>query len=257
MNAPHELPPAPPLRFAKVTRRRVFEEICDQIRRRLARGDYKPGDKLPTERELAAEFGVGRPAVREALRTLENSGVLMLKKGLKGGAFVRHGDPALLTQSIHDLMNLGHLSLESLMEARIVLSDAVLKMACERGTEEEFDAVEKSIGVSEQLEIYGDLNERVHVGTEFFRLIAMAAHNEALTLLIESLSVIVRHVVLQVRPPSTAQIPLRRQILAAMRKRDAATAQAHLHEFFTAIQAEFMRAQSLQTKQREGGALLP
>jgi GntR family transcriptional repressor for pyruvate dehydrogenase complex len=250
MNAPHEIPAPPPLRFAKVTRRRVFEEICDQIRRRMARGDYRPGDKLPTERELAAEFGVGRPAVREALRTLENSGVLELRKGLKGGAFVRQGDPALLTQSIHDLMNLGHLSLESLMEARIVLSAAVLKMACERGTEEEFDAVEQNIDVSEQLETYGDLRERVLAGTEFFRLIAAAAHNDALTLLIDSLSVIVRHVVLQSRPPSTAQVVLRRQILAAMRKRDAATAQARLHEFFTAIQAEFLRAQPPQASSR-------
>ncbi len=99
--------PLPRLQFSKVRRRRVFEEICDQIRRKLARGEFRPGDKLPTERELAAEFSVGRPAVREALRTLESSGVLVLKKGLKGGAFVREGDPTVVTQSIHDLLNLG------------------------------------------------------------------------------------------------------------------------------------------------------
>ena len=66
--------PLPRLQFSKVRRRRVFEEICDQIRRKLARGEFRPGDKLPTERELAAEFSVGRPAVREALRTLHYHG---------------------------------------------------------------------------------------------------------------------------------------------------------------------------------------
>ena len=201
-----------------------------------------PGDKLPPERELAIEFGVGRPAVREALRTLENAGILTLRTGLKGGAFVREADPATVTQSIHDLMNLGHISLQALMEARIVLTGSVLRMACERGTEEEFDAVDRSIDISERLELYGELNERLTAGTEYFRLIAVAAHNDALLLLVDSLSVIVRRVVLQVRPQTTALVPLRRQILAAMRARDAVTAQALLNDFFAQVQAEFLLA---------------
>jgi GntR family transcriptional repressor for pyruvate dehydrogenase complex len=247
MTAPHlaaAVPNHPPPQFSKITRRRLFEEICDRIRAKLARGEYRPGDKLPPERELAIEFGVGRPAVREALRTLENAGILTLRTGLKGGAFVREADPATVTQSIHDLMNLGHISLQALMEARIVLTGSVLRMACERGTEEEFDAVDRSIDISERLELYGELNERLTAGTEYFRLIAVAAHNDALLLLVDSLSVIVRRVVLQVRPQTTALVPLRRQILAAMRARDAATAQALLNDFFAQVQAEFLLANS-------------
>ncbi|MDB5827320.1 MAG: uncharacterized protein JWQ73_1540 [Variovorax sp.] len=227
-----------PAQFSKITRRRLFEEVCDRIRAKLARGEYRPGDKLPAERELAAEFGVGRPAVREALRALENAGLLTLK----GGAFVREADPDTVTQSIHDLMNLGHISLDALMEARIVLTDSVLKMACERGTAQEFDAIERSIDVSERLELYGALDERLSAGTEFFRLIAVAAHNDALLLLVDSLTVIVRRVVRQVRPQTTALIPLRRQILAAMRRHDARAAQAVLHDFFKQVQAEFLLA---------------
>jgi DNA-binding FadR family transcriptional regulator len=59
------------LSFQQVKTRRVFEEICDQIRRRLASGALKPGDKLPAERDRARELKVSRPAVREALGTLE------------------------------------------------------------------------------------------------------------------------------------------------------------------------------------------
>lgn len=231
-----------PAQFSKITRRRLFEEICDRIRAKLARGEYRPGDKLPPERALAAEFGVGRPAVREALRTLENAGILMLKSGLKGGAFVREADPATVTQSIHDMINLGHISVDALMEARIVLTDSVLKMACERGTEQQFDAVERSIDTSERLESYGDLDARLSAGTEFFRLIAVAAHNDALLLLVDSLTVIVRRVVRGTRPHTTAMIPLRRRILAAMRKRDAQAAQEALHDFFKQMQVEFLSA---------------
>jgi GntR family transcriptional repressor for pyruvate dehydrogenase complex len=242
--------PLPRLQFSKVRRRRVFEEICDQIRRKLARGEFRPGDKLPTERELAAEFSVGRPAVREALRTLESSGVLVLKKGLKGGAFVREGDPTVVTQSIHDLLNLGHISTHALMEARVVLTNSVIKLACERGTSEEFDAVERSIDVSERLEIYGELEERLIAGTEFFRLIAVAAHNDALLLLVDSLGIIVRRMVMQVRPQTTAMVELRRLMLAAMRARDATAAQKHLNEFFVLVTERFMLAEAQQKRPR-------
>lgn len=241
----------PRLQFSKVKRRRVFEEICDQIRRKLARGEFRPGDKLPTERELAAEFSVGRPAVREALRTLESSGVLVLKKGLKGGAFVREGDPTVVTQSIHDLLNLGHISMQALMEARVVLTASVMKLACERGTTEEFDAIEQSINISERLEIYGELEERLIAGTEFFRLIAVAAHNDALFLLVDSLAVIQRRMVMQVRPQTTAQIELRRSMLAAMRKRDAASAQKYLDEFFTIVRDRYLLAEAQLRRPRE------
>lgn len=236
---PPATPPAAPLQFSRIKRRRISEEICDRIRRKLARGEFRPGDKLPSERDLAAEFGVGRPAVREALRLLENSGVLLLKKGLKGGAFVREADPDVVTQSIHDLMNLGHISMPALMEARMVLTASVLKLACERGTPEEFDAIEHSIDVSERLEMFGELDERLRAGTDFFHWIALAAHNDALELLVDSLAVIMRRVVLQMRPQTTALIALRRRILAAMRERDVAVAQAALDEFFATIRERY------------------
>src|SRR5438067_840561 len=116
------------LNFQQIKTRRVFEEICEQIRNRLASGALKPGDKLPAERDLAIEFKVSRPAVREALRTLEISGVVSLRKGVKGGAFIRDGNPAMLTQSLQDLMFLGSVSLKSLAEARVLINEVVIKL---------------------------------------------------------------------------------------------------------------------------------
>ena len=71
--------------FGPVRTRRVFEDICDQIRGQVLGGILRPGDKLPAERELAEQFGVSRTAVREALRSLEIAGVVKLQKGVKGG----------------------------------------------------------------------------------------------------------------------------------------------------------------------------
>jgi DNA-binding FadR family transcriptional regulator len=238
--------PLPGPAFTKVKRRRVFEEICDQIRGKLARGEYRPGDKLPSERDLAVELGVGRPAVREAIRTLENAGVLMLRKGLHGGAFVRDGSPETVTQSLHDLMNLGHFSLPALMEARRVIIGSVVRMACERGTPEEFDAIERSIEQIERLDVQRNYPEKVHAGTEFFLALTAAAHNNVLMLLTDSLTTIVRVVAINVRPGNNAMTePLRRDLLACLRARDAAGAQARLERFFDTVEGEFRRALEL------------
>ncbi len=89
--------------FAPIRTKRVFEEICEQVRREMAAGSLRPGDKLPPERELAQKLGVSRAAVREALRSLEIAGVVGLHKGAHGGAFILKGDPDIVTRSIREL----------------------------------------------------------------------------------------------------------------------------------------------------------
>ena len=84
-------------RFAPIRTKRVFEEICEQVRREMAAGTLRPGDKLPPERELALKLGVSRAAVREAFRSLEIAGVVGLHKGARGGAFILKGDPDIVT----------------------------------------------------------------------------------------------------------------------------------------------------------------
>jgi DNA-binding FadR family transcriptional regulator len=232
------------LGFAKVRRRRIFEEIVDQLRGKIARGDYKPGDKLPTERDLARELGVGRPAVREALRTLEGSGVLLLKKGAQGGAFVRQGGSEEVARTLHELVHLGRLSMQDLVEARVVITRSLIALACARGTDADFDAIGQNIELTARLEAEGDFPQRVHAGTEFFRLVAVAAHNDVLMLLVDSLTAIVRLMILQSKPAADAQVPRRRALLSALRRRDSAQALSHLEGFFRGIVRDMLPNQA-------------
>ncbi|PNG46088.1 MULTISPECIES: GntR family transcriptional regulator [unclassified Variovorax] len=224
----------PQLSFQEVKTRRVFEEICAQIRKRLASGVLKPGDKLPAERDLAVEFKVSRPAVREALRTLEISGVVSLQKGVKGGAFIRDGNPALLTQSLQDLMLLGRVSLAGLAEARRLINKMVIELACERATEEDFVALERNIAEIESTE---DLQRRADKGVRFFGLIAHATRNEVLTMLVDSLADIIRYVIeSNGRKARPELVPVRRRILKALRARDAKAAAKGMDEYLTIVQ---------------------
>jgi len=74
--------------FDKVSVGRISETIVDQIRQLMYTGQLRPGDRLPAERDLCERFGVSRVTVREALRTLESSGLVEIRVGARGGAFV-------------------------------------------------------------------------------------------------------------------------------------------------------------------------
>jgi GntR family transcriptional repressor for pyruvate dehydrogenase complex len=215
-------PHSPVPHFGPVKTRRIFEEICDQIRRELASGALKPGDKLPAERELAVQFGAGRTAVREALRSLEIAGVVGLQKGVKGGAFILQGSPGTLTQSIQDMLFLGRITLDSLTEARLLIQDVVVRLACERATEADIAAIEANIDVLEALTRAGRFDDRVVHSVAFYGLLARATQNEVLVIMVDALTEILRHFVARAGPLSKLDlIESRRRFLPYFKARDA------------------------------------
>jgi GntR family transcriptional regulator, transcriptional repressor for pyruvate dehydrogenase complex len=225
------------LEFQSIKTKRVFEEICLQIRGLLASGNLSAGDKLPSERDLAIRFNVSRPAVREALRSLEISGIIELKTGAKGGAFIRDGNSGLLTRSMQDLLLLGSLSSDGLLEARELIHEIVVRLACERGEEEDWLAIEENIREIEKLgSEKEDLPARVEAGFDFFRLIAKATHNEVLIILIESLSDIVRAMIDQVGPVARPElVPVRWRLLKYLRARDPKKAMKEMSSFLGVV----------------------
>ena len=114
--------------FEAIKRRRLSDDVSAQIQMRIASGELRSGDKLPPERELAERFGVSRGAVREALRTLERTGLVSLQAGSRGGAFIGQGNPGLIGDSFRNLYLLGSVSLDDLTEARQWLESTVVRM---------------------------------------------------------------------------------------------------------------------------------
>jgi len=74
--------------FRPIRQLRVSGEVTEQLKQSILLGNFKTGDRLPSERDLAEQFQVSRVAVREALRALENSGFITTRQGVTGGAFV-------------------------------------------------------------------------------------------------------------------------------------------------------------------------
>jgi GntR family transcriptional repressor for pyruvate dehydrogenase complex len=174
-----------PSPFIPLSTKRIFEQIADQIRDLIYSGVFRPGEKLPSERELAIQFHVGRTALREALRVLENEGLISIKQGSNGGSFISKPGIHNVTKSAMDLFSLEELSLQDITEARIPLELAVLDFVMDRITEEDFEHLDKmNISTDEYLR-RGDTP--VSDITNFHVYLAKATKNPVFEMLVGSI----------------------------------------------------------------------
>ena len=221
-------PPRSAPTFAPIQTRRAFEEVCERIRAQIAAGALRPGDKLPPERELALQLGVGRNALREALRSLEIAGVVRLQKGAKGGAFITEGDGGRMDELVRDMLSLGSISVAELTESRIHIQDLVVRLACERATRADLDALDANIERTERMTADGRYLDRVECSREFYRLLVAAAHNEVLAMMVRAVTeILMQFVYTRVAAggkPQPRLVEKRRAFVTALRAHDAETA---------------------------------
>ncbi len=217
--------------FQPVRTRRGFEAVCDRIREQLMSGELKPGDQLPGERELAERFGIGRAAARDALRSLEVSGVVEARKGIQGGFFIKSGGSGGLAQTVQDMVSLAQASLENVMEARTEIICVAIRLACPRATDEEFDVIQRDIDLHADLFRLGRASRNTQSVIEFYRLIAQATHNPLVLMMVDALSEAYRAMLASVDPrPNKDIMVVRQRVLDLMRKRNAQAASDALAE---------------------------
>lgn len=230
--------------FRPVQARRTFQAVAEQIRLQLSRGQLRPGDRLPSDRELAERFGVSRGGVREAIRSLQAAGLVDVRPGVTGGTFIRHDHSGGLTQTVQDMMSLGRVSIAAMTEARIELMGVAIRLACERITDEELDAIEADIDFHTELFKVGKGSRNTKSVVEFYKLIARATHNEVIVMMVDALSEIIQVLLAQVDPtPRKDIIQVRKRVLAHLRERDAAKAMAAMAQHLRRI-GEYLESES-------------
>lgn len=158
----------------KTASNKYYEIILDWFKQQLMSGELKEGDSIPSERELAARFGVSRVPVREALRILEYIGIVSSEAdGLK----IQKVDVQLLNPKANFASEITIETLEKLFEVRIFLESAAAYYAALRRTDEDIALMRESIRcMAETLESGGEHNEKlIQASHDFhFRVIAAA-----------------------------------------------------------------------------------
>ena len=179
--------------------RRAFEDISDQIRDLIYSGVFKPGDKLPPERELAIQFKTGRMAVREALRILEESGFIYTKQGSFGGAFVKNADPSVMTRSISDLIKIGNVSLRELTEVRLGIEKAILEYCFKNIDQNDLKLLKENIEETQKTFLEGGRATEFY--TDFHMLLAKSSKNSLFEMIIEAIMRVTRSFLLSSEKP--------------------------------------------------------
>ena len=175
---------AQPGLFSRVSVGRISEIIVEQIRLLMRQGQLKPGDRLPPERDLCERFGVSRVTVREALRTLESSGLVEIRVGARGGAFVTAPSSGRVGEDLADLLTLSVISAADVAEVGMILETGIVPLVCERATEEDLADLEAICERSEAANEAADYS--MGMPLDFHIRVAQATHNPAVVMLVES-----------------------------------------------------------------------
>jgi GntR family transcriptional repressor for pyruvate dehydrogenase complex len=180
------------LLFRPISEGRAFEEIARQIRNELAEGRLKVGSRLPPERVMAAQMNVSRHVLREALRSLENAGLIRMRKGATGGAFVAAGGGTSIASGMLDLFHIGAISPEQLTDARIWIGGIIVREACKRATPTDIAELETNIDALETAITSEPHPQRVEINFQFHRILARIAANPLLIIMTDGMLNIVR-----------------------------------------------------------------
>src|ERR671933_2144052 len=127
--------------FAPIAIARASSSIADQIRQAIVTGRLAEGERLPPERELAEQFNVSRVTVRDALRALEAMGLIEVRVGARGGAFVTAPTGSVVAQTMSDMMMMSAITPEDVVEARLIVELGTVTLACARADEDDLRAL--------------------------------------------------------------------------------------------------------------------
>jgi GntR family transcriptional repressor for pyruvate dehydrogenase complex len=223
------------------------ELVVQHVRGLIERGELRPGDRLPAERELAVQLGVSRPSVRAGLRSLSAIGVLQTRHG--AGTFITDGPPTLGSEPLSFLAALHGFTRDEMFEARRALEVGVAGLAAERANDEQIATIAEEItGMFAALD---DPQTFLIHDIRFHRSVAEASGNPILASLVEMVSALFyeqRRKTAQHGRDLKESAHLHRAIYHAIRAHDPRRASAAMSEHLSVAQ----QAQALESPLLEG-----
>jgi GntR family transcriptional regulator, transcriptional repressor for pyruvate dehydrogenase complex len=175
--------------FEPVSSRRTFEEAVEQIAERIKSGDLHLGDRLPSERDLAALMRISRPTLREAVKTLVEAGVLEVRRGQSGGIFV--ASELIPRDLLRSRQAIRVSEVAGVLEARRLLEPRVAQLAAVHASEEDFAAMAALIERKRALAAEDDFLKHedlfLQLDLKFHLAMARATRNSTVVQLMRSL----------------------------------------------------------------------
>ncbi len=248
--------------FRPVKSGKVSELIGLQIKNMILSGSLKAGDRLPPERELVLSFQASRISVREALKSLEASGLLSIRPG--SGVFVAEITSRPMSESLSSFLRIQKASLNELTDARIILEPTVATLAAERIKKDCLLKLEENIQETLRAIDSHSPSRTSSKNIEFHCLIAESTENPVIALTMKTLFDVVKEMTIELegnlsrrKTLSVRAVSCHQEILEALRERDAANSSKLMLNHILEIQEGLRKIQSSSLSTALGGKPIP
>lgn len=212
--------------FSSLKKPLLFQEVKEQIQASIHSGAFRPGDKLPSERELIDKLKVSRMTVREALRDLQSQGVIEIKRGgSAGGAYVSKPNPRAITNNFQNLVGMREVGFPQLLEARLQIEPEMSRTAAHKRTSKDLRRLGSLLDQAESL-LDKSWKEARLTNVRFHCGVALITRNPIIIFITESINQVFSAFLIDRtqdcldRKDILKVIKEHREILAAIEKRD-------------------------------------
>lgn len=227
--------------FEAIAPARAVDDIAARIRSMVVDGRLRPGDRLPSERDLAQLLKVSRNTLREAFRTLENAGLIEMRKGASGGAFVKTENAGVIVAGMNDLYHLGVISPQQLTQARIWLSELVVRAACPRITDKDLALLDANIQAASIAHKQGQFDARQRLNREFHVLLAGVTRNPIISVTMASVMSVFGQFIEKIGPSENPYtLPSRRRFMRHLRSGNADAAALEMSRHLHRLHREYL-----------------
>jgi GntR family transcriptional regulator, transcriptional repressor for pyruvate dehydrogenase complex len=167
-----------PVRLTPLQVPKSSDVLADDLRERILRGEFPEDTALPTERELVKQTQMSRATIREALRILEVQGLVRIKTGRSGGAYVHRPGRESMADSVNLLIRARHIRIPALLETREAIEPFCAQLAARHRTDEDLGRLEAA---NEAMAAAGTLAGFLQANVDWHIAVATASRNELLT----------------------------------------------------------------------------
>ena len=228
----------------------AHRQVADQLRALIVTGQIRPGERLPSEPNLAGMFGVSRGTVREALRELSAQSLVETSRGSAGGSFVTQPDPESVSKFLES--RFGHMSglnmvtLPDMLQVREMLEIPIARLAAENRTEQHLDMLRSSIGIRTTDDYRRTLTD--DGPPHFHTTLLHAAGNPLLSIMTPPVFRVLQLGYLRDDPPDFWQLVSdeHEAILVAVADRDADAAETMMGNHLRSLRSAYEAGESLE-----------
>jgi GntR family transcriptional repressor for pyruvate dehydrogenase complex len=186
--------------FNAVRQNKVSNQIVNQIRSSILQGKLKPGDKLPSERELMEQFQVSKQTLRESLRALEHQGLIDVRKGISGGAYIVEVNLEITRNNLANYLHFKNLSIENLSEVRKLIEPFAAQRAAENISAHDLEKLRSINEWARNQQLDSDTPKIVQKEIQFHRTLAESTNNPILVLILDFIENLLEDLKLVLRP---------------------------------------------------------